>query len=327
MALYNKKLEIAIHLAGNSLIGTGHIFRQVSMINEVKCQHSISIFFCEVDSFFINEIIKNNNEFGNIKIQIYKDSKELVKLLSEKRYDIFINDILDTEKEFILELKKLGLFVVNFEDRGSGILDADIVINDMYGKEFYRKMKHMDTYKMKKIFTGNEFTCLRKDFQLFRSKSIKEVENMKKILVTFGGTDPQNYTLMILMILINMRINESFDVSIILGMGYKHKKQIIDLCKTTKIKCYSNISNMPSLMQEYDVGITSNGRTLLEFAYLGIPCISIAQNDRERSHIFAKEENGVYYLGGQGDEYFDTEYLEKCIYKFIFDSNFRIEFI
>ena len=54
---------------------------------------------------------------------------------------------------------------------------------------------------------------------------------------------------------------------------------------------------MPELMTSCDVGITSRGRTGYELAILGIPSISMAQNEREEKHGFVCNENGFTYIG------------------------------
>ena len=70
-----------------------------------------------------------------------------------------------------------------------------------------------------------------------------------------------------------------------------------------KYNCYSNIevlydvANMPEIMAECDIGITSRGRTGYELAMLGIPSISMAQNSREEKHGFVCNENGFSYIG------------------------------
>ena len=50
-------------------------------------------------------------------------------------------------------------------------------------------------------------------------------------------------------------------------------------------------------MQNIDLAITSNGRTVYELAAMNIPTISISQNDRETMHLFSRYSKGVSYLG------------------------------
>jgi spore coat polysaccharide biosynthesis predicted glycosyltransferase SpsG len=50
-------------------------------------------------------------------------------------------------------------------------------------------------------------------------------------------------------------------------------------------------------MAEADIVFTSAGRTTYEVASLGVPCIVLAQNERELTHFFADERNGFAHLG------------------------------
>jgi predicted glycosyltransferase len=67
--------------------------------------------------------------------------------------------------------------------------------------------------------------------------------------------------------------------------------------KYENIEVLYDVSNMPELMSSCDVGVTSRGRTGYELAILGIPSISMAQNQREEKHGFVCNENGFSYIG------------------------------
>jgi spore coat polysaccharide biosynthesis predicted glycosyltransferase SpsG len=67
------------------------------------------------------------------------------------------------------------------------------------------------------------------------------------------------------------------------------------------IEVYEHVDNMALLLRKADIAITSNGRTIYELAALGIPTVSIAQNDRETLHLFARYSKGIDYLGIAGN--------------------------
>lgn len=50
-------------------------------------------------------------------------------------------------------------------------------------------------------------------------------------------------------------------------------------------------------MEQVQVAITSNGRTVYEFAHMNIPALVIAQHEREVTHAFASKQNGFIPLG------------------------------
>lgn len=73
-------------------------------------------------------------------------------------------------------------------------------------------------------------------------------------------------------------------------------------------------------MSKCDIAVTSRGRTGYELAMLGIPSISIAQNERESFHTFISEKNGFEYLGINPSD----DQIEKSLEKYLqFDVDKR----
>ena len=74
-------------------------------------------------------------------------------------------------------------------------------------------------------------------------------------------------------------------------------------------------------MEQADLIITSNGRTLYEAAGLNVPAISIAQNHREQKHPYAHVSAGVSFLG-QAD-YVTEENILSAVKDYISDGKKR----
>ena len=102
----------------------------------------------------------------------------------DSKNNIYILDILDTSINLITALKRHNK-VITFEDLGPGSEHANLVINALY--------------KQKKItknhYYGHKYVELRDEFQ--HTKYIIN-QNIKNILITFGGTDPTNSTYTVL---------------------------------------------------------------------------------------------------------------------------------
>ncbi len=277
-------LKIVFRVDGDYEIGLGHVYRAITLANKMSFNHNV---------FFLMD---KNRKLGIQKVREYNypiiffgDDNELSAKLEKISPHIIINDILDTEENYIEQLKNKGCFVVNFEDLGSGSEMADMVINSLYE----------NSYPPKNHYYGYKYVCLREEFCIFPSKKIKE--RINKILITFGGTDPNNLTLRTIkaMEMINLK---SVDVEIILGLGYREKgklyKYVRELIhKGFKIGIKENIKMMAKEMFDADIVITSNGRTIYEVASIGTPCISIAQNEREARHLFVHNSKCIKYLG------------------------------
>lgn len=299
-------MNIAINVGGYHNIGTGHVYRQIAMMEEYPDLNYI--FLITKEQNLAQKVLEENL----IDYTYYENNKEFIEILDNQKINIVINDILDTNRDFMKSLYDNNYFTVNYEDRGEGIQYADIVINDMYPIDNYKELKN--------VYIGTEYTCMRRDLILYKAKSYNDTP--KKLIITFGGSDPSNYTKRVLDIILEKEIYKSIQVVFILGLGYKYDDDILKH-KSKNIKVFKNIKNMASILRKGDIAITSNGRTLLELAYFEVPCISLAQNDREATHVHAKIENGVIFLGRKNE--FTDDILYEKLNKLLTDNKYRYD--
>lgn len=210
----------------------------------------------------------------------------LVKL-KEKNYDIFINDILSTSIDYMIALRNCipNAKLINFEDEGEGVYLADLVFNALFQKRDLPKVK-----------AGESYYIAPKIFMFYQPIHIQE--KVKKVLITFGGADPQNYTDRILEIIASSQEKYGhYYFTVVLGCAKKNVDAVMEYGKYPNIEVLFDVSNMAEIMSECDIAVTSRGRTGYELALLGVPTIAIAQNEREESHEFICHENGFNYLG------------------------------
>ena len=303
--------KIIFNVCGSINKGTGHTKRQItfylylinnSIVNKENC------IFIVKNSELISINLLNKQL---IRHYVYKDKDDLFRYLNTLKYNIIINDILDTEYEFVKKLKEQKYYVVNFEDKGTGTKLADLVINDMY------KENKLDENR-KNIYYGSSYTIMRNDIHWFNPIIQEKVKN---IIISFGGTDPQNYTENIVKLLIEKKINEKIVINVILGIGYTNN-EIYKYENYKNINIFQNVENLPYLIQDADIGITSNGRTLMEFCYLNVPCLSIPQNEREKEHPFACLDNGIIYI-----ENYDNNKIIDAVNNLIQNKEYRMKMI
>ena len=178
---------------------------------------------------------------------------------------------------------------MNFEDDGEGILKADLVFNALYHDGDLPQVK-----------AGEKYYISGKTFMFYDPITINET--VKKVFISFGGADPQNYSDRLLNI-ISKDEYKGYQFVVVLGRAKYNVDSLMEYNKYDNIEVLYDVSNMPEIMASCDIGITSRGRTGYELAMLGIPSISMAQNHREEKHGFVCNENGFSYIGlNPGDE-------------------------
>ena len=272
---YLKRKHILFVVAGNNTVGLGHVYNTLLIANDIL-NHDVT-FLLDKESELAFNVIKSKN--FHVIIQQNDDILEDIKLINP---DVIINDRLDTSKDYMLQLKKQNYKVVNFEDLGTGCEEADIVINAIYPE------KHC----LPNHYFGHDYFILRDEFILSELKDVKQ--DVKNILITFGGVDPNNYTEKVIRTINKYCSENNIKVTVIAGFGYE-KYDPIDEYSNVTIK--QNISNISNYILKADLIFTSAGRTVYEVASIGTPAIVMEQNKREMTHFFASSEFGFSNLG------------------------------
>lgn len=269
--------KVAIYVNGNNKRGIGHIYRALELADE---------FFVKPDIYYdINQT--DSKVFGKTthKLIPINGIAELFEQCKVNDYTVFINDILTTSIDYMIGLRSVlpNAKIVNFEDDGEGIIKADIVFNALFHENEYPQ-----------VHAGEKYYISGKTFMFYSPILIKD--KVKRVFISFGGADPQNYSDRLLSMVCKPEYRE-YEFVVVLGRAKYNVEVLMEYNKYPNIEVLYDVSNMPELMTSCDIGITSRGRTGYELAMLGIPSISMAQNQREEKHGFVCNENGFTYIG------------------------------
>lgn len=275
----NKK-NILIRVEGYSEIGLGHIYRGLLLAYNL-IDHRIKFLISENSDLGIKKL-----EESHFPYAVIKNDKDIIKIIEEFKCDILINDMLDTDEEYVSLCKSRNIRVINFEDLGPGAKFADAVINDLYEK----KNDNSNHY------WGSKYYFIRDEFLLANPSEFRE--NVEEVLIIFGGTDPCNLTQRLFDVIQTIN-NVNIHYTFILGMGYANSQELIQKTKAQNLNIdfIQDVKLMSEYMGKADLAISSQGRTMLELASMEVPTILLAQNKREQHHEFGYLQNGFINLG------------------------------
>ena len=269
--------KVAIYVNGNNKRGIGHIYRALELADE---------FYSKPDIYYdINQTDPKVFGVTTHTLIPVNGIHDLFNRCQKEEYTVFINDILTTSLDYMIGLRSVlpKTKIVNFEDDGEGIFKADLVFNALY---------HQDD--LPHVKAGEKYYISGKTFMFYEPIKIKE--KVKKVFISFGGADPQNYSDRLLDMICKEEYKD-YQFVVVLGRAKCNVDALLEYNKYDNIEVLYDISNMPEIMSSCDIGVTSRGRTGYELAILGIPSISMAQNHREEKHGFVCNENGFSYIG------------------------------
>jgi len=256
-------------------LGMGHVYRTLALAYALA-RHDITIVLSE-DKPLGAEFFKDYP----FKVDTVKSDLEFLSYARKAKAELVVLDRLDNLAEFVT---LLGGFckVVTFEDLGDGAEAADLLIADLYENPRVPAERQL---------TGVENAILAPTFETI-DRQIQFHEKVQEVLVLFGGTDPSNLAETALRALEHIKFEGR--VTIVRGLG----ADLIDpKAYDLRLKVLSNIKNMPAVMENADIALSSAGRTITELSSLGIPTICMAQNSKELTHTHTTPANGVIMLG------------------------------
>jgi len=272
---YLKRKKVLFVVSGYQEIGLGHVYNTLLLANDIL-NHEVCFLVDRKSDLAYRKICERNYK---VYQQEYENIASDIKKLGP---DVVVNDTLDSSPAYIMDIKKTGAKVVTFEDLGGGAQFADLVINAMYP----------ESEILPNHYFGHRYFCLRDEFLLTPEKRIRDT--VKRVLLAFGGVDPNNYTYKVLQSIYEYATSNEIEISIVAGFGYNKFETLEGF---ENIKIVSNSSNISDYMYKADIIFTSAGRTTYEASAIGTPTIVMAQNNREMTHFFASREFGFMNLG------------------------------
>ena len=173
-----KRKNIVFRVDGMKERGLGHIYNCIALAYGFT-EHNILL----VTKKGCCEGIQKIKE-TNLPYRIIEDDYDIQDIINEFKPDIWVNDCLDTTKEYIQYLRKFVNRIVTIEDLGPGAELSDAVINAIYDNN------GLYAHNIKNVYWGPEYINLRDEFMLSKPKDFSS--DVNNVLIMFGGTDPSN---------------------------------------------------------------------------------------------------------------------------------------
>jgi UDP-2,4-diacetamido-2,4,6-trideoxy-beta-L-altropyranose hydrolase len=264
---------VGIYLKG----GTGNAQRMYALSKYIKNRDP---------KVLIDFVTNDNQKF--LKIFWHNNDISLLNLTDlSGKYDIALYDSFRNDSDILIILKKYSEKIIAFDyfDYSANLVDSIINL-------YNQKAERIDQFKGP-IFDGVKFAILRDE--IIESKMNQENRSYidgQKVLVTFGGEDPNGNTVKTLDL-----INQTDLIgTVILGSLNKVRTKALEKYER-QFTILSHVDDMNNYYNMHDIIICGGGTTLLEVLYLGKPVIAVPQNELEDMFIkYIKKYIQLYNL-------------------------------
>jgi UDP-2,4-diacetamido-2,4,6-trideoxy-beta-L-altropyranose hydrolase len=185
------------------------------------------------------------------------------------------------DAKFQRTLKAVGIKTLFLDDYGhAASYWADVVLNQNISAE-ESTYKNRDSHT--RLLLGPRYCLLREEFLKWRHWN-RQVGDAHRVLITMGGSDPENFTAKAIEALLLAK-DQNLEADVVLGAGNNRSEllqKMIAAC-ANKITFHRPASNMAELMASADVAISAAGTTCWELCLMGLPSILIDLADNQTS--------------------------------------------
>lgn len=317
---------VLIRADGNSLIGTGHVMRCLSIADAFK-RKDIEVIFATADDS-MKSIIEDrgfscfvlNSDYRNLELDLKNiQFEELI-----TRTDSIIVDSYYVSKLYFDKLRNLTKTdnsdetitkIIYLDDLAEAVYPVDYLINyNIYAdRKKYESLYYSKEYETKFI-VGPQYAPLRREFSEGR---IVIKEQVKSILVMTGGADTQHTSLGLIKALkeyhskLTDSIAETCFHFVIGAMSKDYEIILNEVIGINNIVIHKNVKNMATLMLNSDIAVSAAGSTLYELCACGVPTITYILADNQVKGERAFRESGA--MISIGDIRMNDDYTEKII--------------
>jgi UDP-2,4-diacetamido-2,4,6-trideoxy-beta-L-altropyranose hydrolase len=161
---------------------------------------------------------------------------------------------------------------------------------------------------------GPKYALLREEFASEHARASARAGVASRIVVSFGGSDPGDWTSRVVEALASLRLKGAV-ITVIIGSLHAAAQDVINKCKFYGMDYVHASNELSRLMREADIGIGAGGITLWERCCVGLPSvvISIAENQSEQVAAAAR----VGLVKSIGDAFDNLESLASELRSFI----------
>ena len=265
-------------------MGTGHVMRCLALAQAWQDTGGRPVFaIAEATPAIRGRLLADNMDVVSLEISAggEGDAPKVTALAMHHAAKWVVVDGYQFGADYQRQLKAAGLKLLFVDDNGhADHYSADLVLNqNPHADESFYSSREPYT----RLLLGLRYAMLRREFSQWQEWKREILPVGRKVLVTMGGSDPDNITALVIEALQSLPGKE-IETTVVVGGGNPHFESL-ELAAgsfTGKMRLEKDVSNMPGLMAWADIAIVGAGTTSWELCLLGLPAIlvDLAENQR-----------------------------------------------
>ncbi len=316
---------IFIRADASAAIGTGHVMRMTVLGRELGALgFRVRFLTRPLDGLGVSLIEENG--FSAVAIDradsVEKETALVSQIVKEERAGLIV-DHRDATTAYLEAMKPNARFLVCLDDLANRRYPVDMVVNNNIGAETFEIEASPET----RVLAGARFALVRKQFAQARMElpsdpgSGRDSGGARKLLLTFGGSDPSRQTKRFIDVLRPEVVRLGWEIHAVAGRSANISA---DAASRESLFVHRSVKEMAALMAGIDFCFTAGGSTVLELACLGVPAAVVVVADDQVRVAEEGEKSGAFIDMGRSDRLSD-ESVRETFLRLAGDEAFRKE--
>lgn len=319
-------MRVAFRADANSQIGTGHLMRCLALADQIRALGGECTFLCREPGLgMLGNRIENSGhrlvswgngrEVADPDLQAtdihpwlpggwQQDAGICLERLSGQRHDWLVVDHYAIDGRWEESVGQAVDRILAIDDVADRPHFCDILLDQNLVPGMNRRYEGLLPQKARTLL-GPRYALLRPDFVklgLVRGKSVTP----PRLLVMYGGADPQDLTLRTVRILTALQWASGADV--VVGPLYANVDKLRSLLGAMDgMALHSPAWNIAELMNNAGLALGSPGVTSWERCACSLPSLTIAQADNQEAIGVGLQEVGAHCYLGRAESVSDDE--------------------
>lgn len=320
------EMSILIRVDAGTRMGSGHVMRCMALAQAAQQQGHSVMFLCHqmlpgaLHQRLLTEgmqITLHDESLGSVAdaqrtIQVYQQEQSCALVLDGYHFD--------TDYQRLLRKADIAFLMIDDNAHAEAYYSNWILNQNIHANEAMYTERESYT----ELLLGTRYALLRKEFWEWRGWQREIPEAAQHVLITMGGSDPDNVTQKVLESLKSMPSANAPTFRVVIGGSNPHRADLEAFTAQSdlSVELLHNVTDMPSLMAWADVAISAGGSTVWELCMMGVPTITIIVADNQRQLVHGLDTNDcVQNLGYY--EAVSSESIFLTIHRLIDDHTFR----
>jgi UDP-2,4-diacetamido-2,4,6-trideoxy-beta-L-altropyranose hydrolase len=275
-------------------MGTGHVMRCLALAQAAQdsgCRVVYAMAQCSAG--VADRLRAENIEIADLSAQpgSLQDAAATVEAATSRGCQWIVLDGYHFDAAYHAAIKRSALGLLVLDDFGTLVhYVADIVLNqDPIADERLYPRREACT----RLLLGSEYTFLRREFRRFPRPAARVPAVARRLLLTFGGSDPCQLTETALAELESVAV-DGIQTVILVGPSNSRCEQLQAAARNrVHIRLLRDPPDIPRWMAWCDLAVIAAGSTIWELAYCRVACVVVMVNEDQKPSTEILQRRGA----------------------------------